>query len=262
MATKPEPVAQPDRSARVRADVFLLVSVAVTVVLWAVPYGRYVGYPLMLVSTLVHELGHGVAGVFVGGDFQSFEMWSNGSGAAHVVGYGGRVSRAIVSAGGLVGPAIAAAIGFVMARGERRARGMLLVLGALLLLADVLVVRSLFGFVFVALFAATLLFVGTRGSGWLSQLTLLFLSVQLALSVFSRGDYLFTDTAHTGGGSFPSDVVNMAEALFLPYWFWGALCGAFSVAVLVIGAWSFLRGGRGEPKPPQLGKAGRSVGRG
>ncbi|MBI2387985.1 MAG: M50 family metallopeptidase [Deltaproteobacteria bacterium] len=250
MAAQPKPDVHPDRSARTRADVFLLVSIAVTVLLWAVPYGRYVGYPLMLVSTLVHELGHGVAGVLVGGDFQSFEMWSNGSGVAHVAGYGGRVSRAIVSAGGLVGPAIAAAIGFMMARGEKRARGMLLVLGALLLLADVLIVRSLFGWIFVALFAATLLFVGSRTNGWISQLALLFLSVQLSLSVFSRGDYLFTDTAHTGGGNFPSDVANMAEALFLPYWFWGALCGAFSVAVLLIGAWSFLREGRGAPKTP------------
>lgn len=231
---------------RTRADLFLLVSIALTVVLWAVPYGRYVGYPLMLLSTLVHELGHGIAGVMVGGSFQSFEMWSNGSGLAHVVGYDGRFARAIVSAGGLVGPACAAAVGFAMARGERRARGMLLVLGVLLLIADVWIVRSIFGWLFVTAFALSLLWVGTRAGGWASQLTLLFLSVQLALSVFSRGDYLFTDKANTGGGVFPSDVANMSSALFLPYWFWGALCGGFSILVLVVGAWSFLREGRGD----------------
>lgn len=239
---------------------FLLVSVAATILFWAVPYGRYVGYPLMLLSTLVHELGHGVAGVLVGGSFESFEMWSNGSGVAHVTGYDGRVARAIVSAGGLVGPACAAALGFFMARGERRSRGMLLTLGVLLLLADVLIVRSLFGLFFVTAFALTLLWVGTRASGWGSQLTLLFLSIQLSLSVFSRGDYLFTDKAHTGGGVFPSDVANMASALLLPYWFWGALCGAFSVTVLAIGAWAFLRReaesplagvGHGSPRLPR-----------
>lgn len=239
---------------RTRADVFLLVSIALTVLLWAVPYGRYVGYPLMLLSTLVHELGHGVAGVMVGGSFDSFEMWSNGSGLAHVVGYDGRFARAIVSAGGLVGPACAAAVGFAMARGERRARGMLLVLGVLLLLADVLIVRSIFGWLFVTVFALSLLWVGTRAGGWASQLTLLFLSVQLALSVFSRGDYLFTDKAHTGGGVFPSDVANMSSALFLPYWFWGALCGGFSILVLVVGAWSFLREGRGDRAAPHDAK--------
>jgi hypothetical protein len=224
-----------------RSALFLGVSIALTVFLYVVPYGHTIGYPLMLISTLVHELGHGIAGALVGGTFSSFEMWSNGSGVAHVGGYGGRFARAVVAGGGLVGPAVAAAIGFALARGPRRARGMLIVLGALLLLADVLVVRNLFGWVFITAFAVVLIGVGLRARAWASQLTLLFLSVQLALSVFSRGDYLFSRTAETGAGVFPSDVANMADALFLPYWFFGAVCGVFSVLVLVIGGWVFLR---------------------
>ena len=70
--------------------------------------------------------------------------------------------------------------------------------------------------------------------------TVMFVSVQLALSVFSRGDYLFTPNA----GPFPSDVANMATSLFLPYWFWGLVCGGFSLAVLAAGGWFFLRGAR------------------
>jgi hypothetical protein len=226
------------------AEIFLLVSVALTVLLWVVPHGRTIGYPLLLISTLVHELGHGVAGVLVGGDFDRFEMFANGSGVAHVVGYDGRIARAVVSAGGLVGPAFAAALGFALARGPRRARGMLVGLGAALLLADVLVVRNLFCWFFVTSFAAILLVVALRAKPWASQLVLLFLSVQLSLSVFSRGDYLFTDRARTGAGDFPSDVAHMADALFLPYWFWGALCGAISVVVLALGVFTFLRGER------------------
>ena len=38
-----------------------------------------------------------------------------------------------------------------------------------------------------------------------------------------------------------SDVANMAEALFLPYWFWGAVCGAISLAVLAFGLYLYLR---------------------
>jgi len=37
----------------------------------------------------------------------------------------------------------------------------------------------------------------------------------------------------------PSDVAQMAENLFLPYWFWGAVCGLFAVAVLVLGLRAF-----------------------
>jgi membrane-associated phospholipid phosphatase len=113
-----------------------------------------------------------------------------------------------------------------------------------------LVVRNPFGWAFVGVLAAVLLLLGLRASAWASQLALLFLSVQLALSVFSRGDYLFTPTA----GSMPSDVANMASALFLPYWFWGALCGAFSVLVLAFGALMFLRS---VPAPP--GRRGFAV---
>lgn len=242
---------------------FLLASVAVTAVLWFVPYGRIVGWPLMLISTLVHELGHGVAGLLVGGTFDRFEMFANGSGVAHVLGYDGRFARAFVSAGGLCGPACAAGVGFLLARGERRARAGLLIAGGLLLLAELLVVRSLFGLVFVGVLAALLVFLGTRARGWISQVAVLFLSVQLALSVFSRGDYLFTDVAHTTAGNMPSDVANMSKALFLPYWFWGLLCGGFSVLVLALGVWSFLREGRkARALPPKPEKKALPAGAG
>jgi membrane-associated phospholipid phosphatase len=62
-----------------------------------------------------------------------------------------------------------------------------------------------------------------------------FLGVQLALSVFSRADYLFTQGVSNPSGVFPSDVTRMQTALFLPYWFWGLVCGAFSVLVLIYG---------------------------
>jgi membrane-associated phospholipid phosphatase len=84
---------------------------------------------------------------------------------------------------------------------------------------------------------------------------LVFLAVQLSLSVFSRGDYLFSEVARTGSGDFPSDVANMADALFLPYWFWGATCGAFSVAVLVVGLWAFLRSARSAHVEPHVDAA-------
>ena len=75
-----------------------------------------------------------------------------------------------------------------------------------------------------------------------AQTVVILLAVQLALSVFSRSDYLFTRTALTSAGRRPSDVAVMADALFLPYWFWGASCGALSVAILFLGFRIFFRG--------------------
>jgi hypothetical protein len=221
---------------------FLAASVALTALLYVVPYGHYIGYPLMLLSTLVHELGHGVAGVLVGGHFSSFEMNWDGSGVAHVAGYSGRFARAFVSAGGLVGPAVGSAVALACARRASMAQRSLLVFGLMLAFADVWVVRTLFGVLFVGALAAICVVTSRRAPASASQLLLSFLAVQLGLSVFSRGDYLFTAVAHTASGVMPSDVANMSSALFLPYWFWGALCGAVSVAALSLGLWYFLRG--------------------
>lgn len=210
----------------------LMASAAATLVLYAVPYGQFLARPLVLLSTLAHEMGHGLVALLLGGGFQKLEMWLDGSGAAHLdlTGFG-RLRQALVMAGGLVGPAVAAALCFALGQTGRGARACLIGLGLLLLLAEVLVVRNTFGFVFVGLVTAGCLAAGVRLPPERARWVVVFLGIQLALSVFSRADYLFSKTA----GRFPSDVMQMQQALFLPYWFWGFACGAFAVAVLVYG---------------------------
>ena len=224
-----------------RARLVLLVSVALTVALYIVPYGQYLAYPLMLLSTLAHEMGHGVAALLVGGSFHRFEMWPDGSGVAVWSGNVGPLSRAMVAAGGLVGPAVAAAAGFAVGRTVRGARGALTGLAAVMFLALLLVVRNLFGVIFVGVVLFGCAFAARKATGEVAQLLLIFLAVQLALSVFSRGDYLFTPVAETGAGTMPSDVGQMANALLFPYWFWGIVCGAVSVAVLLYGVKAYWR---------------------
>jgi hypothetical protein len=88
---------------------------------------------------------------------------------------------------------------------------------------------------FVGLLAAACLVLATRASGDWVQFSLAFLAVQLAMSVYSRSGYLFTEVVETPGGMYPSDVTLIAQALVLPYWFWGGLCAAVSAIVLVWG---------------------------
>ena len=224
-----------------RARLVLLATVILTALLHVVPYGRYVAYPLMLLSTLAHEMGHGIAALLVGGSFHRFVMWPDGSGLAVWSGEGDSLSRALVAAGGLVGPAVAAAMGFAVGRTARGARGALTGLAAILALALLFVVRNLFGFIFVAMLLGGCVLAAHKASGEVVQLVLIFLAVQLALSVFSRGDYLFTPTAETAGGTMPSDVGQIAAALLLPYWFWGLVCGAVSVVVVLYGIRAYWR---------------------
>lgn len=220
---------------------FLAVSVAVTAILPHIPYVRVLGWPLMMFSTLVHELGHGLTAVILGGHFDHLEMHWSGSGVAHC-GVTGRISSALVSAGGLVGPAIVGAFFLMAARTPRWAKRLLLGSGVFLLFCDLFYCRDLLGFVFASVSGVAFILLALKAAEFVSQMTLAFMGVQLASLVYSRSDYLFTEVAHTANGQSPSDVANMARELFLPYWFWGAVCGAFSAAVLVVGVWVFLRG--------------------
>ena len=227
-----------------RTRYFLLGTIVVTLLLYVVPYGFVVGLPLIWLSTLVHELGHGFTAAMLGGEFRSFVMFPDASGAATWAapeGFGA-VRRALVAAGGLVGPAVVATLGFVLARKPKAAQASLLLgvfaLGAI----GVLVVRNGFGWGFIAGLAVVLGVLATRKNPNYAQLGLVFIATQLAMSVFSRGDYLFTEYAETAQGQMPSDVAQMAEALGGPYWLWGGVCGLFSVIVLALGLWIFFRG--------------------
>jgi len=215
------------------ARTLLMVSGAITLALYLLPFGGVLARPFVLLSTLAHELGHGLTSLLLGGGFRRLQMWPDGAGVAELDTTGfGRLRGALTLAGGLVGPAVAAALFFTLGRTAHGARGCLLALGVLLLLCEVLVVRNLFGWLFTGLVAAACLLTALRGSPAASQLAVVFVAVQLALSVFSRADYLFTRVASNPNGRFPSDVQAMAQLLWLPYWFWGLLCGAFSIAVL------------------------------
>lgn len=222
-------------TAQHRARVALITSIGFTVVIYCLPFGSALAYPLVLLSTLAHEVGHGIAAMMVGSQFESFVLYSDGSGAAITVGNPGRLASGFISAGGLVGPAIAAAGCFVVGKHEKASKNALVVIGGLLMVAMVMVIRNVFGWVFVGSLASICLWSGIKSSKQTAQMVVLFVGVQLALSVFSRSDYLFTSVANTGLGASPSDVELMSRALFLPYWFWGLVCGGISIATLCWG---------------------------
>lgn len=226
-----------------RARGALFASAALTLVLYAVPFGGFLIYPLLLLSTLAHELGHGLAALATGGGFEAFYLWPDGSGMAVHTGPEGQALRAVVAAGGLIGPAVVAALCFALARRQRVARVALGLLGLGFLAAVALVVENAFGFWYIGGVGAVLLALAVRARPAVAQTALVFVAVQLALSVFSRADYLFTASATTSAGVMPSDSAHIADALGGTYLLWGAVCGLFSVLVLVLGLWLFTRDG-------------------
>jgi len=229
----------PIETARRARWVFAL-SAGVTLLLYLVPFLQVIGRPLIYISTLVHELGHGIGALLVGGEFLKLEMWSDGSGVAHSAARSAG-GHAFVCAAGLVGPAVAAAGGFALTRRRKWARIGLVAIGVVLAWAMIFKIRTGFGLAIAGAVAGGSLLVALRAHEDWAQLLLGFLSVQLALAVFSRSDYLFTKSAETGAGTGPSDVEIMSMMVGGPYWLWGAVCAVVSLAALALGAWLMLR---------------------
>ncbi len=233
----------------------LAISIAVIVLNWEPTYiGRLILRPMTYVYTFVHEMGHGVAAILMGGQFHKFEMWLDGSGVATSSHSMSAFVRAFVSFGGLIAPAIWAAVCLILGRSPKWSRYGFYAFTALMVPAMVLVILGMspFGIVFVALagfacFSISKFAVVKDSSGKVvqertyPQYIMLFLAITLCTNVFTRGDYLFTPIANTGMGIAPSDVGNIADALWLPYWFWGGLIALISIAVLVGGIWLFFK---------------------
>lgn len=219
----------------------LLIAAAASVGIAMLPWDLYrmVAWPLMLFSTFAHEMGHGLTALLLGGTFHEFVMTPDGAGMAtfSLDAGSGRIALAIVSAGGLVGPAILAAIYFRMARTPQLAKTALAALAGIGALAILLVVRNGFGMMFVGAVSAIALVIASFLPARINQLVVAFLAVQLSICVYTRSDYLFTESAGNG----PSDVAQMADALLLPYWFWGSICAVFSACILFWGVRGLLR---------------------
>jgi hypothetical protein len=198
-----------------------------------------VARPFAWFSILVHELGHGVAAMLLGREFSEFRMWPTGGVALHTG--GGALVDAAISAGGLLGPSLVAALCFAAATGARRARGALLAIALFFAWALAFKVRTAFGVGFVAGVVVVVGGVALLGPPRVAQLALMFLGVQLAASLWSHLDYMFSEVARTPAGAMPSDSAQIGEALGGPYWLWGGLCAALSVAALALGAWLVLR---------------------
>jgi len=216
----------------------LLIAVAVSVVVGSfVPFGGVLLYPFTLLATWIHEMGHGITAVVVGGRFDYLEIFSDASGLAYTSHpAAARALGAWISLGGLVAPPIVGAIVLGTARGPRRAQIVLVTLAVALVASLAVWVRSVTGFVAVPLVAALIAYFVRWGSPRERMFLAQFLGLRLALDTLGRGmDYIFTDSVTIAGVKRTSDIASVAEGFGGPRVVWSLVVAGLCVAFVGVG---------------------------
>jgi peptidase M50B-like protein len=206
-----------------------------------VPLGHEVLYPLTLFTTWVHEMGHGLTALVLGGRFSELEIFSNASGLAACYAEPGW-REALVSLGGLLAPPIVGAAIIATVHGPRRARVALAILAGAIVLSLVIWVRSTTGVIAMPVVAALLGYAAWRG--WFGEaperrvILAQVLGVVLALDTLTRMiSYVFTGKVEVGGKLRASDISNVADNLGGHYVLWGIVVTVIAVALLGGALW-------------------------
>jgi hypothetical protein len=219
----------------------VLAAVLVFAVSAWLPMGRWVIYPLELLSTWVHEMGHGLTALVLGGEFTQLEIFRDGSGLATCWAREGW-PEAMVSLGGLLAPPVVGAAILGIVHGPRRAR---LLLGglALALVASVAVfVRSPTGVVAMPVVALALGWAAWRLDGDYRVVVAQALGVVFALDTLTRMvSYVFMSEVEVDGVVRHSDIQNVADNLGGHYALWGVAVTAVAVGLLALGVRSAWR---------------------
>jgi hypothetical protein len=218
----------------------MLVAVAVIVVLRYWWHGRVLLYPLTLFATWVHEMGHGVTAILVGGSFDRLEIFADASGLARSR-FPGGLSSALVSLGGLLAPPLVGCGILLLSRSARLARALLYVLIAAMLISLVIWVRTLVGVVLLVPLAGLLWIVARKLSHGAGLFVLQLLGFALALDTVSGLDYLFKESVVIDGVRRTSDIGNVANVLGGPTIVWSVIVAGFSLSLVALTGWVALR---------------------
>ena len=214
----------------------LIIAGVLVMVLPGVPILNIAIYPFYILTTWFHEMGHGLTALLLGNQFEQLTIFPDGSGVASSraeTDMSG-TRRALIAAGGPLGPSVAGSLLILASAREKFWRPTLYALAAAIVLSVVVWVDGMTGWIVLPLVAALLCWIAWKARDWLVLFALQFLGVLAALSMFNDWDYLFSEAAMVGGRPMYSDTGAMEQALWLPYWLWAAII--ILVSGLMIGA--------------------------
>ena len=210
---------------------WLWVAAAVSLVVSLTPWADMLLYPFRLFTTWVHECGHALAAVVVGG--RSVRSRSSRTPAASRRAWcpSSRLARGIVSSAGYLGAAAIGCLLMAAARVQRWAPAILFGIGACAIATLVIWIRNPFGAVVVLAWGIALIALARTGWRRAIRFVLSLLAVQVALNAVYdiRGLFLMDGR--------PSDAATMSRLFLLPAWVWATAWMLTSLAMLGATLW-------------------------
>ncbi len=202
----------------------------------ALPFGNYLIWPFVILTTWFHEMGHGLTAILTGNAFDLLVINADGSGYAssRTALDSGGLDRALIAMGGPLGPSVIGAALILASSARKYWRPALIALSVALLLSTAIWVRSTVGWAVLPLLGIAVGLIAWRGGRGIQLFTLQFLGVLAAFSMFKDLDYLFSESAIIGGQPMLSDTGAMEAELFLPHWIW---------AIVIVGLSGLMIGG-------------------
>jgi hypothetical protein len=227
----------------------------VVVMLPALPFGNYLIYPFVILTTWFHEMGHGLTAMATGQEFRQLMIYASGSGVAEsqLAADCPPWVQAAIAAGGPLAPCVVGAALILASANPKLWRPALWLMAAAILVSVIIWVRSPVGFAVLPLVGACLALIAWRAKPAFTRFALQFLGILAAMSMLRDFHYLFTREAVIEGRAVLSDTGQIAAVTGLPHWLWAAVILLVS-AVMVGGALKFALAEKRlkppRPKPP------------
>lgn len=209
----------------------LLFALAAAAVLGVLFWNTWPLYPFKLLVVLMHESGHAVATLLVGGSVDRIQI-SPDEGGVTFSRYAPSLFRSIViSSAGYVGSTVSGCVLLWTAARAKEGRWPLIALAAWCALVTLLYVRDGFTLLFVGGCALALGLLARFGASLLRRGVLVFLAAfSCCYALYDIRD----DLLHLHSGSGGTDADALARATFVPAIVWGVGWGLLSIVLVVL----------------------------
>jgi len=211
-------------------SLFILILAAIVFIfLRQIPYGQTIQWPFVIITTFVHEMGHGLVAILTGGKLLQIEIYQNASGLARTQTIAGW-RQAVIAAGGLLAPSLVGGAFIIAGKSKYASSRVFFAFSVFILLCCVLWVRSAFGLLILLPTGILFLLLSLKGSTTIQHFIIQFIGVHMLVDTFTRTlSYLFSSSVIVAGQTRHSDTAMIAQHLIGGTLFWASIIALFSI---------------------------------